>query len=127
MSKININIESVSGEKSGEMKGSISDISLSTDLKILEMKSKGDVLIAPFTIKIQYEKSIGHINLRGSARVEGAEEELEKIEKKYKEGNNPDETLVRDILKRGLTEASLISKILDMPSPVPLPKSLNKK
>lgn len=126
MSEISISIESISGEKSKEIQESVPELNLSTDLKVLGVESKDDFLITPFSVKIQYEPSIGHINLRGSAKIAGSEDEFDRIEERFQENNNPDEALVRNILKRCLTEAAIISKTLDIPSPVPLPQSLKK-
>ncbi len=128
MAQISVQVESVSGERSEEIKKfSSSDIQLSTDLNVLELQSNDDgSLNAPFIMEIKYNPPVGRITLKGKAIINGDENELRKIKEKNQNNETPPEELVRKIIKQNLVEAAILSKTLDIPSPIPLPQSLKK-
>lgn len=125
MSKVNVLFESVSGERLEELENfSSSDIQLSSDLKILEIQSKEGCLIVPFAMNIKYDPPIGRISLEGKAEINGDENELQEIKEKHQNNEDPPEEIVRKIMKQNLVESAILSKTLNIPSPIPLPKSL---
>ncbi len=125
MVQIKIQIESFSGERSDESEDfSSSDIQVSTDLNILELQSNENYLIAPFVMKIKYTPPVGRITLKGKAKINGKKDELKEIREKQKNNETPPEKLVQEILKQNLVEAAIISKTLNVPTPIPLPRTL---
>lgn len=128
MVEVNIKIESVSGEKSEEIENfSSSEIQISTDLNILELQSDGNSLTIPFVFEVKYQPPVGRISLKGKAETIGNENELQEIREKHQNDETPPEKLVRKIVKQNLAEAAVLSKTLNIPTPVPLPSSLNKE
>jgi len=99
---------------------------LSTDLKILDFSLGEEVLSIPYRMKINYDPPIGRIILKGVANVKDNYENLEKIEQNLEENNSPDNKLVREIVKQNLTEAAIISKSLNIPSPIPAPGKVKR-
>lgn len=122
MPQINIQIESVSGEKFWDSKKPTpSQVQISTNVNIHGIDQQEKSISIPFVINIGYKPSIGQINLRGEAKVKGKDKELEDIRRKYKENEKPPNFLLQSIVNHSLVEATMISRTLRIPPPIPLP------
>lgn len=122
MAQINVDMESVSAEKFWESdKPMPSEVQVSTNLNIVGLNSKEDFLSIPFVVTIGYNPSVAQISLKGEARVGGEEVELDEIQGKYEENEKPPQFLIQSIVNKSLVEATMMSRTLNIPPPVPLP------
>lgn len=122
MAQINVNMKSISAERFWESGKSIpSQVHVSTNLNIVGLDSKDDLLSIPFVVTIGYNPSVAQISLKGEAKVGGEKVELEEIQEKYKENEKPPQSLIQSIINKSLVEATMMSRTLNIPPPVPLP------
>ncbi len=124
MPEVNVQVRSISGEKlleSGET--SQNQIQINTNVNIRDLKREGETLKVPFVVTIGYNPSVAQINLKGEARVSGKNTELEDIENKYEENEQPPQFLVQTIVNHSIMEATIISRSLQIPPPIPFPNT----
>lgn len=123
-----MSITSVSAERFWEAKKQIPPIQISTNLNIVSVeKEREDLLEVPFVLTINYSPSVAQINLKGRAFVSGVKDEVERICKDYKEKKPPPPVIVQSISNVVFAESVLISKTLNIPPPIPLPRIPIKK
>ena len=124
MPEVNIQVESISGEKFMKSnKPSPGQVQISTNVNILDLEREEGFLKVPFVVTIGYQPSVAQINMKGEATIRGKEAELEEIEKKYDEKEQPPQFLVQSIINRSIMEATLISRSLNIPPPIPFPEA----
>ncbi|RLI40345.1 hypothetical protein DRO59_09470, partial [Candidatus Bathyarchaeota archaeon] len=81
----------------------------------------------PFVLTVNYNPSVAQISLKGRAYVAGDKAEIDKIYGEYKEKKPPAPVIVQSISNVVFIESVLISKTLNIPPPIPLPKISAKK
>lgn len=91
-------------------------------MNILDLSSQDKSLEVPFVVTIGYNPSIAQINMKGKAMIKGEDEELDEIVEKYEENEQPPQFLVQTIINRSIMEATLISRSLNVPPPIPFLK-----
>ena len=96
-------------------------VHISTNVNIVGVESKDEKLSIPFVVTIGYTPSIAQISLKGQAILSGKPEELEKIQDSYKKQRTPPPQLLRSITNVSLIEATVLSRSLNIPPPIPLP------
>lgn len=123
MADIEILIDSISGEKqTGKNIQKFEKVQISTDVNISQFELRGDSLIGQFQVQLNYNPSIGGINLQGQIIIQNGKTDLEKIKQKYEENKKPPQKIVQELIKQSLIEATQISKTLNLPPPFPLPQ-----
>lgn len=129
MIRVDVNISYISGEKLWEPGKPIPPgIHVSTNVSVLGVESKDERLFVPFVVGISYTPSIAQISLRGNAVVSGDKSELEKIREDYqKQRAPPPPVLIQSITNTSLIEATVLSRSLNVPPPLPLPTLPPKK
>ncbi|MEM3401846.1 MAG: hypothetical protein QXH08_01285 [Candidatus Hadarchaeales archaeon] len=75
----------------------------------------------PFIVTIGYNPSVAQINLKGEAVISGNPEELNEIHQNYKSKKPPPGMLLQAITSASLVEATIVSRSLSIPPPLPLP------
>ncbi|MEM2878489.1 MAG: hypothetical protein QXG10_02955 [Candidatus Hadarchaeales archaeon] len=85
------------------------------------VEPKDDKLVLPFVVTIGYTPSIAQINIKGQALVSGPKDEIEKIREGYRDKKAPPQVLLQAITSTSLVEATIVSRSLNVPPPVPLP------
>lgn len=122
MPRVSVNISYISGEKFWEASKPIpSRVHISTNVNIVGVEPKDRGLAVPFVVTISYNPSVAQISLKGQALVAGTEAELKSIQKDYKEKRKPPGPLVQRITSQSLVEATVLSRTLNIPPPIPLP------
>ena len=117
-------MKSISAEKFLESNESTpSQIQISTNLNIIGMESMEKSLSVPFVMTIQYNPSVAQISLKGEVLVKGEKTELEEIQEKHENNENPPQNLVQNIINSSLLEATMISRTLNVPPPLPMPSA----
>lgn len=123
MPQVNVEINQVSAEKFWESGKQIpGKVQVSTNVNIVEVERENEEFLSvPFVVTIGYNPSVAQISLKGRARVGGEESELEAIYESYENNESPPAQLIQQITNNSLTEATMLSRTLNIPPPIPLP------
>ncbi len=124
MSQVRVNIKNISAERFwDENKSPPQKVQISTSLNIVGLESKEGSLSMPFVVNIGYNPSVAQITFRGDVQVKGEKSELDKIREKYEEKEKPPNYVIQNVINKSIVEATILSRTLNIPPPVPLPSS----
>jgi len=122
MIRVNVSISSISAERFWDTRKPAPNIQVGTNINITNIEKKGETnLEVPFVLTISYNPSIAQLSLKGMALVEGDKSEVEKILKDYEQKKPPTPVILQSISNVVFTESILVSRILGIPPPIPLP------
>lgn len=96
-------------------------VQISTNINIVGMESKEEKLVFPFVVTIGYTPSLAQINIKGQALVSGTREEIQQVQEGYRDKKAPPPLLIQAITGTSLVEATIVSRTLNVPPPIPLP------
>jgi len=117
-----VSIANVSAERYWDIRKPAPNIQISTNINVVSIERKpDDSLEVPFILTINYNPSIAQMNLKGSAYVQGDKGEIEKILNEYDQKKPPPQIILQSISNVVFVESVLISRILNIPPPIPLP------
>jgi hypothetical protein len=85
-------------------------------------KKQDDSLEVPFVLSITFNPSIAQMSLKGNAYVAGEKAEVDKVLKDYDQKKPPAQIIIQSISNVVFVESVLISRILNIPPPIPLPQ-----
>jgi hypothetical protein len=85
------------------------------------IETRGEKLSVPFLVTISYTPSVAQVNIKGQAVISGTSEELEKIREDHKARRAPPPMLLQAITSTSLIEATVVSRSLQIPPPLPIP------
>jgi len=121
--QVAVSINYISGERLWEPgKPMPPGVHVSTNVSILGVETRDERLSVPFVVGISYTPSVAQISMRGSAVISGDKPELERIREDYqKQRAPPPQVLVQTITNASLIEATMLSRSLNIPPPLPLP------
>ena len=123
MLRVNVAITSITAERFWDMRKSIPPIQINTNINVVGMEKKQDEsLEVPFVLSIGFNPSIAQMNLKGNAYVTGEKNEIEKALKDYEQKKPPPQIIIQSVSNVVFIEAVLISRILNIPPPIPLPQ-----
>ena len=123
MLRVNVAITSITAERFWDMRKPIPPIQINTNINVVGMEKKQDEsLEVPFVLSIGFNPSIAQLNLKGNAYVTGEKNEIEKALKDYEQKKPPPQVIIQSVSNVVFIEAVLISRILNIPPPVPLPQ-----
>ena len=94
---------------------------IATNVNIIGLEQKEDKLVVPFVVTMGYNPSIAQITLKGQAWMLGSQDELKKIIDDHKSQNAPPQLLLQAITSAALTEATVVSRSVNIPPPIPMP------
>jgi hypothetical protein len=97
------------------------EMHLSTSLSLTEVKPEQGRVVISFTVSIHYAPSVAQMSLRGKAVLTGGEEELGRAVEAYGKQRAPPVELLQPLMGAVLVEATLLSRSLQLPPPLPLP------
>lgn len=122
MIRVNVSISNISAERFWDNKKPAPSIQVGTNINIVSIEKKSDdSLEVPFILTINYNPSLAQLSLKGSASVQGDKPEIEKIIQDYEQKRPPTPIILQSISNVVFTESILISRILGIPPPIPLP------
>jgi len=122
MVHVSVSINYISAEKFwGQEKQAPPGVHISTNVNIMGVEQKGEALAVPFVVTISYMPSVAQISLKGQAVVSGEKAELERLQSDYKNQRAPPPQLLQSITNVSLIEATVLSRTLNIPPPIPLP------
>lgn len=122
MIRVNVSISSISADRFWDIRKPVPNIQISTNINVVSIEKKTDDLLeVPFVLTITYNPSVAQMNLKGHAYVQGDKGEIEKILKEYDQKKPPAQIILQSISNVVFIESVLISRILNIPPPIPLP------
>jgi hypothetical protein len=122
MIRVNVSISNISAERFWDNRKPAPGIQINTNINVINIEKKtDDQLEVPFVLTISYNPSIAQLSLKGIAFVQGDKLELDKIVKDYEQKKPPAQIVLQSISNVAFTESILISRILNIPPPIPLP------
>ena len=120
---MNIFISNISAERLWDIKRPLPPVKISTNLNLISIDRPSEALLeVPFVFTIGYNPAVAQISVKGKAHVGGEKDELEKIFAGYQEKKIPPQIIVQTISNVVFLESVLISRTLNIPPPIPLPK-----
>lgn len=123
MIRVNVQISSVSGERFVEIAESLPPIQINTNLNLISMEKKDEeTLEIPFVLSVNYNPSVAQLSLKGKAYVKGDRKEIDEVYSNYKERQPPPAFIVQSISNVAFVESVTVSRILNLPPPIPLPQ-----
>ncbi|MGA2523720.1 MAG: hypothetical protein ABSF65_06155 [Candidatus Bathyarchaeia archaeon] len=123
MLRVNVVITSISAERFWDMRKPIPPIQINTNINVVGMEKKqDDSLEVPFVLSITFNPSIAQMSLKGNAYVAGEKAEVDKVLKDYDQKKPPAQIIIQSISNVVFVESVLISRILNIPPPIPLPQ-----
>lgn len=121
--RVNIFINSVSAERFWEMRRPLPPVKIATNLNLISVnKVTDDLLEVPFVFTINYDPAVAQMSFKGKAHVAGDKEELKRIFAAYGEKKAPPPVIVQTVSNVVFLESVLVSRTLNIPPPIPLPK-----
>jgi len=122
MVNVRVFISTISAERFWEIDRPFPPVKISTNLNVVGVEKKKEILEIPFVFTINYVPAVAQINIKGKARVSGDKKELETIYNSYKEKKPPPSTIIQPISNVVFVESVLISRTVNIPPPIPLPQ-----
>ncbi len=122
MIRVNVAIDNISAQRFWDNRKPAQNIQISTNINVVSIERKAeDSLEVPFVLTITYNPSIAQMSLRGNAYVQGDKSELEKIAEDYEHKKPPAQIILQSISNVVFMESIIISRIIGIPPPIPLP------
>jgi hypothetical protein len=122
MIRVNVSIASLSAERFWDNRKPAPNIQINTNINVVSVDKKAeDLLDVPFVLTINYNPSVAQISMKGSANVQGEKLDLDKILEDYGQKKPPAQVILQSISNVVFTESILISRVLGIPPPIPLP------
>jgi hypothetical protein len=123
MIQINVFLHDISAERFWDIEKPIPQIQIATNLNLVGVNKKHEEeLEVPFVFSINYNPAIAQISVKGKAMVRGTKEELKPILEGYTDKKPPPPMIVQTVSNVAFLESILISRILNVPPPIPLPQ-----
>ncbi|MGC8816859.1 MAG: hypothetical protein ACP5PX_03515 [Candidatus Hadarchaeum sp.] len=120
--QVRININYISAERFWEQeRAAPAGVHISTNVNIIGLEKKEDKLTAPFVVTIVYNPPLAQITIKGQAFILADLAEIEKIYGDYKKQLPPPQLLLQAITNTSLVEATVVSRSLNIPPPIPMP------
>ena len=121
--RVRVFIYNLSAERLWDTEKPIPSIQIATNINVLGMnKKREDLLEVPFVFTVNYTPAVAQISLKGRAHVMGSKSELKKIHGEYTEKHIPPSIVIQHISNVGILESVIITRTLNVPPPIPLPK-----
>jgi hypothetical protein len=122
MIRVNVSISTVSAERFWDNRKPAPNIQIATNINVVNIEKKpDDSLDVPFVLTINYNPSLAQMSLKGNAFVQGDKAEIEKIFTDYEQKKPPAQIILQSISNVVFTESIIISRMLGVPPPIPLP------
>jgi len=121
--RVRVFVYNISAERFWDAEKPIPPIQIATNINVLEMnKKREDLLEVPFVFTVNYNPAVAQISVKGRAQVAGSRSELKKIHNEYTEKRVPPPMVVQSISNVAFLESVIITRTLNVPPPIPLPK-----
>jgi len=123
MIQVRVFVSNISAERFWDIEKPTPPVQVATNINVVGInKKREDLLEIPFVFTVNYRPAVAQINVRGAAHVTGSKNELEKIYGEYTEKHLPPPVVIQSISNTVFVESVIISRTLNIPPPIPLPK-----
>jgi hypothetical protein len=123
MIRVNVSISNISAERFWDNRKPAPNLQIGTNINIVSIDKKSeDSVDVPFVLTISYNPSVAQLSLKGTAFVQGDKTEIDKILQDYEQKKPPTQIILQSISNVVFTESILISRIIGIPPPIPLPQ-----
>ena len=123
MLRVSVVISSISAERFWDIRKPIPPVQINTNINVVGMEKKQDEsLDVPFVLSIGFNPSIGQMNIKGNAFVTGEKNEIDKVIKDFEQKKPPPQIIIQTVSNVVFVESVLVSRILNLPPPIPLPQ-----
>ena len=120
--EVSVHLSYISAEKLWEHgKPLPPGVHISTNVNIVGVETRDEKLAVPFVVTISYTPSIAQVSMKGQAVLSGEQTELREVQESYKKKHAPPPILLQTITNASLVEATVLSRTLNIPPPIPLP------
>lgn len=120
--QVNVNLSYISAERFWQQgQPGPGQVHISTNVNVMGVEPKDKGLLVPFIVTIGYTPSVAQINIKGQVLVSGSPEELDQIREDYNAKKAPSPAILQSITSASLIEATVVSRSLNIPPPIPLP------
>lgn len=99
----------------------LTQVNISTNVNVTNIQKIEDGVKFSFITDINYSPAIAHINIKGEGILKDDNEIFEIIEKYNKKETLPP-YLIQTIINFSIIEATVLTRSLNIPPPIPLPK-----
>lgn len=128
MVRVHVFIHNLSAERFWDVEKAVPPVRIATNLNVVGINKKNEELLeVPFVFTINYQPAVAQISVKGKAHVKGKKDEIEKIQSAYTKKQPPPPIVVQSISNVVFLESVIISRTLNIPPPIPLPKIPPKK
>jgi hypothetical protein len=122
MIRVTVSISNVSAERFWDNRKPAPNIQIATNINVVNLDKKPDgSLEVPFVLTINYNPSLAQMSIKGSAFVQGENDEIGRIVKDYEQKKPPAQIILQSISNVVFTESIIVSRMLGIPPPIPLP------
>lgn len=102
-------------------------VHIQTNVNVVGAEMREQTLTVPFIVSISYSPSVAQISIKGEAVLSGNQEELQQLKSDYDAKKRPPPNLIQAITNTSLVEATVVSRSLNIPPPIPLPSMGGKQ
>lgn len=123
MVHVRVFVNNISAERFWDVRKSIPPVKVATNLNIVGVEEKNESLLEfPFVFAINYTPAVAQISVKGRAHVSGSKDEIKKIREASGKKKPPPPVIVQSISNVVFLESVIISRSLNIPPPIPLPR-----
>ncbi len=123
MVHVRVFVNNISAERFWDVRKSIPPVKVATNLNIVGVEEKNENLLEfPFVFAINYTPAVAQISVKGRAHVSGSKDEVKKIREASGKKKPPPPVIVQSISNVVFLESVIISRSLNIPPPIPLPR-----
>ena len=122
MVNVRVFIQNLSAERFWDIEKALPPVKVATNLNIVGVNKREDMLEVPFVFTINYTPAVAQISVKGRSHVTGSKDELKQIHDAYKGKKPPPPIIVQSISNVVFLESVIVCRTLNIPPPIPLPK-----
>ena len=122
MINVRVFIQNLSAERFWDIEKALPPVKVATNLNIVGVNKREDMLEVPFVFTINYTPAVAQISVKGRSHVTGSKDELKQIHDAYKGKKPPPPIIVQSISNVVFLESVIVCRTLNIPPPIPLPK-----
>jgi hypothetical protein len=123
MVQVRVFVNNISAERFLDVEKPFPPVQVATNINVVGInKKREDLLEIPFVFAVNYRPAVAQINVRGVVHITGSKNEFKKIHDEYTKKHLPPPVVIQSISNTAFLESVIITRTLNIPPPIPLPK-----